>query len=133
MIELRDVTNRLGSLGYTFTINTDTIVTEFCIAKVTEFITTFCNLSALPEQLKYHAIDMVCGEFLKVKKNSGQLNEKSGFDMTPVIKSITEGDTSYTYAIGDGTLTTEQKLDKLINHLIDNAKKQLTAYRRLRW
>ena len=120
-----DVVERLQSLGYTVT-NDDEWLIGFTIEKVTWAIKNTCNISQIPEGLKYIAVDMVCGEFLSAKKGSGQL---TGFDTEEAVKQIKEGDTTITYAIGDGVIT----LDDLISHLINYGRSQLITYRRFVW
>ena len=67
---------------------------------------------------------------MKLKKDSGQLGE---FDLDAAVKSIQEGDTNITYAIGDGNLTPEQRLDNLIEHLMNGRTREFIRYRRLIW
>lgn len=120
-----DVVQRLQSLGYTV-LDTDQWLINFTIEKVTWTIKNECNVSSIPDGLHNIAVDMVCGEFLSAKKGSGQLTE---YDVEEVIKSIKEGDTTITYAIGDGAVT----LDRLINYLINCGKSQFVTYRRFVW
>ena len=81
------------------------------------------------EGLESIAIYMAIGEYLSLKKASGQLE---GFDLELAIKQLQEGDTNIQYAIGEGSQTPEQRLDSLIAFLLSRAS-ELIRYRRLVW
>lgn len=62
------------------------------------------------------AVYMAVGEYLNAKKAMGQL---TGFDLDAAIKQIQEGDTNTVFALGEGSLTPEQRLNVLIDYLIN--------------
>lgn len=126
---LEDVTARLASFGYTVTEN-DAFMLTFIIQKVENHIKGECNVTALPDELTNVAIDMAVGEFLLNKKSIGQL---TGFDLSAAIKQIQEGDTSVTFAFGNGDSTPEQRLDALIDYLMNDGKIKLVSYRSIKW
>ena len=126
-----DVTKRLESLGYTAEA-TDKWAIDFIIEKVTNTIKNECNVGKIPEGLHQIAVDMVCGEFLMMKKASGQLD---GFEVdlnTAGLKQLQEGDTNVVFAV-DSIASPEQRLDALIKHLMNYDRKQFATYRRLKW
>lgn len=89
------------------------------------------NLSEIPEGLKSLAVSVAVGEYLRLKMGSGQLE---GFDLDEAaVKSLQEGDTNITFAIGEGSSTPEQRLDSLIDYLINGRMDELYRYRRLVW
>lgn len=88
------------------------------------------NLKEIPEGLESVAVYMAVGEYLNMKKVSGQLE---GFDLEAAVKQIQEGDTNTVFAIGDGNSTPEQRLDSLINFLINGRLDEIYRYRRLVW
>lgn len=53
---------------------------------------------------------MAAGQYLQAKKAAGCL-EMEGINLEPVAKQIQEGDTSVSFAVGEGSLTPEQRLD----------------------
>lgn len=126
---LEDVTKKLASIGY-IVIEADTWPLTFIITNVEKYIKSECNLEVVPDGLHNIAVDMVAGEFLLGKKSTGQL---TGIDISAVEKSIQEGDTSVTYAIGSGDKTPEKRLDELISFLINNGKGSLASYRTFSW
>jgi len=126
---LDDVKKRLESFGYIVT-DADAWVLDFIIKKVENHIKNQCNTSTVPEELHEIAVDMVVGEFLLNKKSIGQLE---GFDLETAVKQIQEGDTSVTFAIGDGNKTPEERLDELISYLMNYGKGKFTAYRCIKW
>jgi len=126
---LDDVKKRLESFGYTVT-DADAWVLDFIIQKVENQIKNECNVDAVPDGLHNIAVDMVVGEFLLNKKSRGQLE---GFDLEAAVKQIHEGDTSVTFAIGDGSKTPEERLDELILYLMNYGKGKFAAYRCIKW
>lgn len=125
---LEDVKERLMSFNYQVT-EEDSWMLTFLIQKVENHIKIICNIDCIPNELSNIVIDMVVGEFLLNKKS---INGLEGFDLEPAIKQIQEGDTSITYAIGEGDLTPEQRLDLLINYLMDHDK-ELISHRCIKW
>ena len=93
-------------------------------------IKNLSNLSEIPEGLESLAVSMAVGEYLNMKKVSGQLD---GFDLDAAIKQIQEGDTNTVCAIGDGSSTPEQRLNSLIDYLINGRIGEIYRYRRLVW
>ena len=126
---LEDVTKRLESFGYEVT-EADNWMIEFLIQKIENSIKADCNINTIPEELHEIAVDMVVGEFLLDKKARGQLE---GFDLEAAVKQIHEGDTSVTFAIGDGSKTPEERLDELILYLMNYGKGKFAAYRCIKW
>ena len=88
------------------------------------------NCSTIPEGLEGVAVYMAVGEYLNMKKCSGQLE---GFDLDAAVKSIQEGDTNITFALGEGSSTPEQRLNSLIDYLINGRIGEIYRYRRLVW
>ena len=94
-------------------------------------IKNLSNLSEIPEGLESLAVSMAVGEYLNMKKCSGQLE---GFDLdVAAVKSIQEGDTNITFALGEGSSTPEQRLNSLIDYLINGRIGEIYRYRRLVW
>lgn len=94
-------------------------------------IKNLSNLSEIPEGLESLAVCMAVGEYLNMKKCSGQLE---GFDLdAAAVKSIQEGDTNITFALGEGSSTPEQRLNSLIDYLINGRIGEIYRYRRLVW
>ena len=127
-----DIILRLASLGYTFDEDKDGWVIGFIIDKVTNQIKNETNLSEIPEGLYQIAVDMACGEFLKAKKASGDLG---GFEIdldSAMLKQKSQGDTSFSFAV-DKMQSAEERLDTVIDHLLNYGKPQFLAFRRLKW
>lgn len=124
-----DVVERLKSFGYEVT-ETDNWMIEFLIQKVENSIKADCNINTIPEGLHEIAVGMVVGEFLLNKKSRGQLE---GFDLETAVRQIQEGDTSVTFAVGDGSKTPEERLDELILYLMNHGKGKLASYRCIKW
>lgn len=120
--------NRLVSLGYT-PKEADLWELSFVMSDVENRIKNSCNTGSIPEGLFNVAVDMMCGKFLKIRKDSGRL-ELSTLDLSGAITSITEGDVSISF---DASATDEQKLNQLINYLMTKGEGEFVCYRKLKW
>ena len=128
MIMIDDVVARLLQFGYVS--ENDTLMISYIIGKTERFIKDTCNISSVPESLISMGTDRVCGEFLLLLKNSGQ---DVGIDIGAAVSTISEGDTNVSFAIGSGSNTPEQRLDILIDYLINGHNDGLSCVRKLRW
>lgn len=123
-----EVVSMLMALGVTGAA--DDPLLEIIIRTVQYDIQNKTNQSEIPEGLVNVAVYMAVGEYLSMKKASGQLD---GFDLDAAIKQIQEGDTNTVFAIGDGSSTPEQRLDALISYLINGRTSEFYRFRRLVW
>lgn len=124
-----DVLAMLAALGVTGAA--DDPLVELVLNNVQWRIKNLSNLSEIPEGLESLAVSMTVGEYLNMKKGSGQLE---GFDLDEAaVKSLQEGDTNITFAIGEGSSTPEQRLNSLIDYLINGRIGEIYRYRRLVW
>lgn len=103
---------------------------DIVISNVQYRVQNETNRADLPDGLKSVAVYMAVGEYLNMKKCSGQLE---GFDLDAAVKSIQEGDTNITFALGEGSSTPEQRLNSLIDYLINGRIGEIYRYRRLVW
>lgn len=129
MVVREDIINRLTQLGYVYS-DGDNDHIDFELNKILNYVMNYCNTNTIPEIVNPRIIDRVCSEFLYYKKNSGSLE---GFNYDAVIKSIKEGDTTVTYAVGQGEDTPENRFDAFVKSLERGFDKWITPYRRLRW
>jgi len=120
-----DIVKRLALLGY-LVLDADKWLVEHLISTVSTTIKNECNIDEIPPGLRYVAIDMVVGEFLRIKKASGGLE---GFDVEHAVSAIKQGDTSLSFALGNDVIT----LDSLITVLIEGHRSQLARFRRILW
>lgn len=126
---MRDqVISMLTALGVTGA-TTDPLL-DILLQNVQQQILNKTNQSVIPEGLESVAVYMAVGEYLNMKKTVGQL---TGFDLDAAIKQIQEGDTNTVFAIGEGSLTPEQRLNGLIDYLINGRSDELYRYRKLVW
>ena len=128
-VTLEKVIDRLNQLGYK-AVENDNAQIEFELNKIINYTKNYCNLEKLPDIIDPRLIDRVCADFLYYKKNSGNLD---GFNYDAVIKSIKEGDTTLTYAVGQGEDTPENRFDSFVKHLERGFDKWCTPHRRLLW
>lgn len=120
-----EVKRRLESFGYTPTA-ADNWMIGFCVDKVLLHIKNNCNVAEVPGGLWRIAVDMVCGEFLFAKKQSGQ---SVGVEFEAVVKSIAEGDTTIAFETKNSA---EAKYDSLVAYLM-HREVDFAAFRRIKW
>lgn len=129
MVSREHIIKRLAQLGYTAT-EKDHEQIDFELELTLNYVKNYCNITSIPEILDPRITDRVCAYFLYNKKNSGSLE---GFNYETVIKSIKEGDTTVTYAVGQGEDTPENRFDAFVKQLERGFDKWITPHRRLRW
>lgn len=122
------VLKRLVSFGYDLKED-DGWVICFAMQKVENHIKNSCNTTDVPVGLFHVAVDMVCGEFLFAKKQTGKL-ELTDLDLNGVITQIHEGDTTVQFANGSSD---EDKFNSLLNYLLHNGEGDFVCYRKLKW
>ena len=126
---MRDqVISMLTALGVTGAA-TDPLL-DILLHNVQQRILNKTNQSVIPEGLESVAVYMAVGEYLNAKKATGQL---TGFDLDAAIKQIQEGDTNTVFALGEGSLTPEQRLNVLIDYLINGRSDELYRFRKMVW
>lgn len=130
MVDREQIVNRLKQLGYTAT-EADNDQIDFELTKIRNYvINNFTRNEKIPEILDPRIVDRVCCDFLYYKKNSGSLE---GFNYDVVIKQIKEGDTTISYAVGQGEDTPENRFDAFVKSLERGFDKWCTPHRRLIW
>lgn len=123
MITVDDVTSRLRFFRYDV-LDEDVIQIQWLIDKSEQDVLNYCNIDAIPIELKFRLIDEVVGEFLIEKASNDSLPE-----VDRVIKSIKEGDVTVTY--GDD----KSQLDVLKSYFRDRGvrKTDLDRFRKMVW
>ncbi len=125
------VKERLKSFGYEVKAD-DEFALTFCVEKVCSTIKNEINCQDVPEGLKHVAVDMAVGEFLMAKKTFSP-DDIAGLDLDIAVKQIQVGDTNTVFAIGDASMTPEQRLNNLISYLLTHGRDEFSCYRKLRW
>ena len=129
MLEM--VKERLRSFGYELQQG-DEFALAFSIQKAENTIKNDCNVSSIPDGLMNIAVDMAVGEFLMAKKTFAP-DALAGLDLDMAVKQIQTGDTNTVFAIGEGSLTPEQRLNAFLNYLLTYGRSEFSCYRKLRW
>lgn len=122
------VLQRLTFFGYILKESDDWVLC-FTMQNVENHIRNSCNTPSVPSGLFNVAVDMVCGEFLLCKKQTGQL-EIEGLDLDGAIASISEGDVSVSFASDS---TDEEKFNRLTTFLMTRGEGDFVCYRKLKW
>lgn len=137
-----EVIERLKQFGYQPSQADESVI--FVLRnKTIDEIKNICNIDKVPyevedlfdnefETLKYKVVDKICAELLLMKLNAGVLN-LDDIDISKLdLKSVTEGDTSVTYAT-DGGQSREQILNSYLTQLSTLDKEELYKYRKMEW
>lgn len=128
MLRSEDIIIRLKTLGYEVN-EEDSNAIKIAAENTEQYIKNYCNISEIPDELYYAAVDMAAGTMLKTKFSTGADTCKDIDFISDGIKSITEGDISVTYSDSGGSFN---RYEKLIDSLLSR-KSELIKYRKLRW
>lgn len=131
-----EVIRRLTGLGYKYDETEDSFTIDFLIERCEMHIKNVCNLGDdenIPSRLHYVWVDLVCGEFLRQKRDSGKLTEWNGFSIDSEIGQIRLGDMFVTN--GKWSSSPATKLNYIIEQLLDpeRIKNELVGFRRVKW
>ena len=74
-------------------------------------------------------VGRVCGEYLQAAFAAGKLDLEN-LDLTNAVQSVSEGDTSVTFASDSSD---SARLTALINRLLSTGEDDLLCFRKLRW
>lgn len=119
---ITDIKTRLETLGYVAKPEDDAFI-AFVLEKTNERIKIFTNQSAIPDELKFEIVDAVCGEIMLAKLANG------GLDVERAVQSISEGDTSVTFANGSDSASILKRYYEGLG--LDNTK--LVKFRVMVW
>ena len=131
MFTVETIKERLQSFGYEVR-EEDMFSLTFCMEKIQTSIKTNINHVEIPKELESIAVDRTVGEFLLAKKTFAP-KELSNFDLDYAVKQIQAGDTNTVFAVGEGTLTPEQRLDAFLQYLLSYGSKEFHTFRRIQW
>ena len=102
---------------------------QFCIEKVENHIKNQINRTEIPAELTEVWVDRTCGGYLSAAYASGKL-ELESLDLTNAVQSVSEGDTSVTFA---ADASDSARLSVLISSLLTAGEEDLLCFRKLRW
>lgn len=124
---------KLSALGYELSEG-DEVLLALAVERYETYVKHECRISedsTLPKSLAAITADMAVGEFLKAKValSPSDVETLSGL---PVVKQISIGDTSTTYAVSEENAP-EKRLCKFADYLIGSAKEGLSCYRKIHW
>ena len=131
MFSVDTVKKRLKSFGYEVKVD-DEFALTFYVENVRNAIKAETNQKDVPEGLEQIAVDMTCGKFLFSKKTFAP-DDLTNLNLEVAVKEISLGDTKTAFAIGEGSQTSEQRLNAFIDYLMNYGNTEFSAYRRLVW
>lgn len=125
-MNIEQIKERLAGLGYTC-VDGDDFNIQFLMGKCEQYIKHYCNITEIPECLNYVLVDMVAGDFLQVKKATGQL---TSIQIEPIVKKIQDGDTTVEYNVSSDS---EAVFNAFVDNLINGHETELIRHRKLVW
>ena len=120
------VIRRLGELGLVPPAE-DTGALETYLTAAKRELLAETGQTRLVKELKEVAVDMAAGAYLSWRKSVGRLED---FDEERLIRQMSQGDTSITYAVAFGQAS---PLEALIEKLATPPEALLRKWRRFRW
>lgn len=123
-------TEELAAFGYTLTESDDALL-SLSVSKAVMYAQNEIADDEIPAKLTPFIVDMICGEFLSVKKAFSP-ESIAGLDLSAAVKRIQAGDTSTEFAV-DSKQTAGGRLDTVITGLMNAGKRQFSCFRKLRW
>lgn len=122
---------RLEAFGYELKKSDENLL-KVSVSRAEGAVKNRCCVDEIPGELLDITVDMAAGEFLAAKKVL--CPEDIGcIDLNAAVKRIEVGDTNTIFAVGEGSLTDEQRFDNFVEHLLNHGKNQLSCFRRVRW
>lgn len=125
-MEKDKIIERLKDFGYEYKDDADAFALEFATEKGTNHILNKTNCDEIPERLIHIAIDMVCAEFLKLKKGFNQLTE---LEFEQIASSIKLGDATVQLS----GASPEEKFDAAISYLLNGHEEDFACHRKMVW
>ena len=125
-MEKETIIQRLEGFGYAYT-EADDFPLEFMIEKVTNYIMHVTNQPNIPEGLNNVAVDMVCGEFLRMQKGFGKIDS---IQVETMASNIKLGDTTVQFT---EPVSPEKQFDAAVEYLITGHVNELLCFRKLVW
>lgn len=122
------IIERLAALGYLVSNDERSLVLSE-MEKTESFIKASCNVSSLSEELLRVLIERTCGNFLFIAKNLGHFEDIDGDGF---VKEILEGDVKVVFD-ENSVLTTEQRIDKIIDFLMGYGEDIIISKRCVCW
>lgn len=122
---------RLSAFGYELKKDDEGLL-KISVGRAERTVKNKCCVDEIPEELLDIAVDMAAGEFLAAKKVLCP-DDIGCIDLNAAVKRIEVGDTNTIFAVGEGSLTDEQRFDNFVEHLLNYGKNQLNCFRRVRW
>lgn len=122
---------RLEAFGYEFMAGDEALL-KTSVKRAENTVKNKCGICRIPGELLDITVDIAAGEFLAAKKALCAEDIKC-IDLNTAIKRIEVGDTNTIFAVGEGSLTDEQRFDGFVKYLLSYWRDQLSCYRRVKW
>ena len=117
---------RLGELGLSPPAEDKALLVTL-LAGACRWMLAETGQEEVPAALEGAVVDMAAGEYLFFRKSAGRLSE---FDQEQVVRQMSQGDTSVTYAVEFGQVS---PVDALIERLRTPPEALMRQWRRFRW
>ena len=101
----------------------------FCIRRAETEVLDYCHINSVPSGLFQMLCDRSCGKFLYDLKQTGNL-EIETLNLGGIMTSLSEGDIKVDF---DKDASDEERLNMLLQIMMDSGRRQLTCYRKVRF
>ena len=101
----------------------------FVVRKTEVEVLDYCHIDLIPAVLYPILCDRATGRYLYDRKQTGTL-DMDALDLSGTLSSLTEGDMSISFRSGGSD---EEKLDQLLQMMMQTGKGQLSCYRKVRF
>ena len=129
MARASDVLGFLKDIGFPATTDDESLIDRLSSA-VESTIKNQCNISEIPTDLNEVVTIRTCGAFLKLKGATSDLT--TTFNINAAYKKITEGDVTVELSVPD-SVSPQKMLSDYIRTLEEYGKRDIAAFRRIRW
>ena len=129
MAKTSDVLAFLSNIGYEVDEKGEALI-EGLLSATETTIKNQCNMLEIPTDLDKVVVIRTSGAFLRTKGATTDLT--TTFDVGTAYKKITEGDTTVEIATPD-SVAPKKLLNDYIKYLEEYGKRDVVAFRRVRW
>ncbi len=119
---------RIVNTGYVLT-KKEEFALCLSVLKMKEAVLNYCNTKEVPKEVYQKFADMICGDFLYTKQQTGSLT-LGDLDFSGAITSLAEGDVKVTFAENSSD---SDKLSAWLQSMMSWKSGGLSCYRKLRW
>lgn len=121
---------KLEAMGIT---GADPLALDYLAEEIRNEMRIYCHRDDIPELLEKLIPDNVCGRYIQDRLGDGTLEAAGERVNAPVRKSVTVGDVSVDFAVGDGQQTAQQYFSSLAGQMSARGRELWKCFRKIKW